>query len=105
MPAVSPDTTPVDEPTLATEPPPLHEPPEVPSINVVVAPTHNTVVPAIAEGSGFTVNVFVIQHVGPVTYVIVSRPAAIPVIKPVVDPIVAIEGLLLTHVPPELASV
>lgn len=56
--------------------------------------------PVIGLGSGFTVAMVVLIH--PVLdslYVIVAVPLVIPVKTPVVEPIVAIAGVLLLHVP------
>ncbi len=56
MPAVSPLTTPVEEPMVATDMLLLLQlPPVVASDNVVVLPTHTAAVPVMPAGSGFTV--------------------------------------------------
>ena len=55
VPAVTPVTTPVDEPIVAFALPLLHVPPVTRSLSVVVAPAHTLAVPAMAVGTGFTV--------------------------------------------------
>ena len=56
VPAATPETTPVDEPTVATPVAELaHVPPAGVLDSVVVAPTQTDAVPAIAEGSALTV--------------------------------------------------
>ncbi len=59
VPPVTPVTTPVPEPTVATAVPKvLQVPPVVVVVNEVVAPTHTTVVPVIDTGNGLTVICF-----------------------------------------------
>ena len=54
VPAVTPVTTPVAEPTVATDGVVLlHEPPLVASLNVEVEPGQTVIVPEIADGNGF----------------------------------------------------
>ncbi len=56
MPAVTPVTTPVDEPTVAIASLLLnHVPPDVVFESVAVDPTHAFIVPVVAAGLGFTV--------------------------------------------------
>jgi len=56
VPDVTPLTTPVVEPMVATEVLVLlHVPPDVPSVNVVVLPAQTEVVPEIVAGTAFTV--------------------------------------------------
>ena len=66
LPAKTPETTPEPEPTVAI--PVLllvHEPPPEASVNNVISPWHTYVLPAIADGSGFTViGIVVMQPVG-----------------------------------------
>lgn len=58
VPANTPVTVPVEEPTVATAGVPLdHVPDGVPSASVVDKPTHATAVPVIAAGSGLTVTI------------------------------------------------
>jgi len=75
-------------------------PPGVGSTSVVVPPTHIFVVPTIAAGVAITLNDDVaLQPVTGNVYAMVVRPGATPVTTPVVLPMVAIELLLLDHVP------
>jgi hypothetical protein len=62
-------------------------------------------VPVIADGVGLTVIVVVAVQPAVVVYVTKVVPEAIPKTVPVAEPIVAIEVLLLLHVPPVTASV
>ena len=58
VPAVTPVTKPVDDPTVAIVVEPLlHVPPPVASLSVVVVAIHTCVVPVIEGGSAFTVTV------------------------------------------------
>ena len=60
VPAATPDTTPVDEPTVATlEVLLLHVPPPA-SVNVIAAATQTLVAPVMADGSGSTVTTRVV---------------------------------------------
>ena len=60
VPDATPDTAPLDAPTVATDVLELlHDPPAVPLVSVVVEPTHTTAVPAFEPGRGFTVAVMV----------------------------------------------
>ena len=100
MPAVTPVTTPVNEPTLTAPAPTLHIPPPAPSLSVVVCPAHTCIVPVIAVGAVFTVTVFVaIQPAGEV-FVITAVPVSTPVTIPVVTPTVATVVIPLIHVLP-----
>ena len=67
VPAATPLTTPVPEPTDAVPDALLvHTPPEGELLNVVVAPSHTVGTPVIAPGALFTVTVFVAtQLAGP----------------------------------------
>jgi hypothetical protein len=81
-----------DESTL------LHTPPVTLTDTVAVAPLHITA-DDVAVGVGFTVMFFVLRQ--PYNeYVIVALPAATPVTTPVAEPTVAVDALLLLHVPP-----
>lgn len=106
MPAVTPVTTPLLLPIVATPVAPLvHTPPLVPSVSVVVAPAHNVVVPVIATGLAFIVVVTIVkQPVGKV-YDITAVPAATPVTTPVEMPTVATPVLPLVHMPPPVVLV
>lgn len=61
VPADRPVTTSGDRPLIAaTEPPATdHMPPGVTVLSVAVLPTHTVLVPVMAAGAGFTVNVAV----------------------------------------------
>lgn len=66
----------------------------------MLLPIQNAVPPpVIAAGAVLTVNIPVTDDT-PNVYVIVTTPADTPVIIPLDEPIVAIEGLLLVHTPP-----
>ena len=67
VPAVTPYTEPVVEPTVPTAVLLLlHVPPAVPSVNVVVKPTHTVIVPVITPGNGFTVTTAVMIQPVPI---------------------------------------
>lgn len=67
VPAATPVTIPVPDPTVAiTVLLLLHAPPVVASLSVVVWLTHAVVAPVIADGSAFTVTGFVDIHPLPV---------------------------------------
>lgn len=106
-PAATPVTTPLDVPTVAIDDgAPLHVPPPIPSLSVVVRPTHTLNVPVIVDGSGFTLTVAVVaQPVLVSVYVITVAPEEIPVTAPVVLPTVPTAGVLLLQVPPGVPSV
>ncbi len=60
LPAATPETIPVAEPTVAIEVLLLvHVPPEVALFSVTEAPTHVAIVPVMADGNGVTVTVVV----------------------------------------------
>ena len=101
VPAAIPLSNPDDEPIVAVpDEPELHVPPARESLKVVENVVHRSVVPVIAEGSGFTVSVVVaVQPVGNV-YVIDVVPGVTPVTTPPADDIVATAVLELAHVPP-----
>jgi hypothetical protein len=83
----------------------VHVPPEVPSVSVAVLPAHTIPAPAIAAGTGLTVNTAVFRQPPATVYVILAVPAATPVAIPVAPSIVAVLVLPLLHVPPAVASV
>ena len=98
----TPDTIPEEAPTVAIAMLLLlHVPPVVGSDRVMVPPPPHTVVgPVMAAGRGFTVSVRVIsQPVVVSRYVMVVVPSAKPDTRPVEDPIVATDMLLLLQVP------
>jgi hypothetical protein len=100
-----PDTTPVVAPTEAiNELLLLHEPPEVASLRVVVAPAHIDAVPRIDVGELPTVIVTVFVQPGTVVYVTLVVPTLRPAKTPLVEPMVPTDVLLLLHVPPDVAS-
>jgi len=108
---VVPGVTPVTYPVLATiEAIPVlelyHVPPGVASARVVLPPAHTLGEPVIEAGCGFTINGIEVLH--PVVarvYVIVVKPAVIPVTTPVPGFMVATDVVLLAHVPPGVGSV
>jgi hypothetical protein len=61
VPAATPVTTPVEDPTVA-RPLPLVQVPPPASVRVIVWPTHTLEGPEMAPGSGFTVSVRVVLH-------------------------------------------
>ena len=63
VPADTPVTIPVTDPTVAIpDDPELHVPPAIVLSSVVVSPTHTLMVPVIAGGEVFTVTVFVMMQ-------------------------------------------
>jgi hypothetical protein len=82
----------------------VHVPPEMLSNSGRVLPAQTGVFPVIAGNPDNTVSVFVAKQPEESAYVIAVVPAAIPVTIPV-PAIVATVGLLLAHVPPEVAFV
>jgi hypothetical protein len=78
----------------------IHTPPGVMLASVVCDPSHTCSVPVIGAGSGFTVSARTVKHPVPTAYVITDVPADIPAATPVVASIVALDVLLLLHVPP-----
>ena len=106
VPVATPVTIPLVEPMVATDGLLLvHVPPVVGSVRVVVAPTHTNGVPPIVPGAVLTVTTAVAVQMPPVVYVIVAVPAEIPVTVPEPEPMVAMAGLLLVHMPPVTALV
>ena len=109
MPAVTPVTTPVDDPTVAFAELLLHVPLDVTSLSVVVAAGQTVVVPVIELTVGselFTVIIDVAYCVPQplvTAYDIVVVPADTPVTIPDEAPIVACAELLL-HTPPDTPS-
>lgn len=82
----------------------LQVPPEVAFVTTAADPTHTFVAPPIAAGSAFTVTVVVErQPVALIVYDTSAKPELTPVTVP--KPlIVAIDGALLLHTPPDVAS-
>jgi hypothetical protein len=105
VPSATPETTPPAVTLAINELLLDHAPPASALLNAVVLPIHTFNEPVIAAGNEFTVAIAVmIQLVGSL-YVIVVLPTATPVINPVLAFIVAVAGVLLLHVPPDVASV
>src|SRR5579872_552735 len=103
VPAATPVTTPLDEPTVATPGLPLlHTPPGVASVNVMVPNTHKTLVLGTTIGAGeeTTDTVSIAAHPSGMVYIIMADPGVIPVTSPEKEPTVATDILLLLHVPP-----
>ena len=87
-------------PIVATPPALLLQvPPASGSVNVTELLVHTVLDPAIAPGVWFTVTVVVAGVPQPFEYVIVTVPAATPVIMPDVLPAVAMERSLLLQLP------
>ena len=108
MPALNPVTTQdgelVEPAMVIAAPAALQRPPVVPSLNVVVLPTHMPVAPVIAA-MGFTVIILFTAQL-PKAYVIIAVPALTPVIlqdSELVEPTVAAPEQL--HMPPVMPSV
>ncbi len=101
-PLLTPVTTPVVVFTLPTEG--LlddHVPPEEALAKEVEDPTHTVLLPVIDAGTTLTVICFTDAHpVAVRAYVIVEVPADPPETIPVEEPILAIDGNELLHVPP-----
>jgi len=74
--------------------------PEVVLASVVLDPAHTTNEPVMAAGRALTVAVVVALQPVASLYVIVTAPAALPVITPVNVSTEATVGALLVHVPP-----
>src|ERR1043165_5726673 len=99
LPANTPPTTPVDEPTVAVAISLLLQvPPVVVLLRVVTPPSHTLAVPVVAA-IGFTVTIVVTLHPVESAYVTLVVPLATPVTIPLADPMVATAVLLTAHVP------
>ena len=104
MPAETPVTIPVDEPTDAMDALLVdHVPPETASLIVMLLPTARVVMPEMGSAAGLTVTVMVAE-LAPTVYEIMHVPAAAPVTTPLDEPTVAIEILLLLQCPPAVES-
>ena len=100
MPADTPVTVPVSEPTVATVVLVLvHDPPPAGSLSVTVSLAHTLAGPLIVVGERLTVIVVCALHPAGVVYAITVDPVVPPVTIPV-GPIVAIEVFTLLQVPP-----
>ena len=62
VPAATPVTTPVVDPIFTLALLLLHVPPMLPSVSVIVKPTHTVDGPSIVDGYGLTVTVVVTIH-------------------------------------------
>jgi hypothetical protein len=80
----------------------LHVPPVLALLSVVTTPVQTPVRPVIA--GGLTVMIAVAGQPEETEYEMVTEPDARPVTVPVAEPTMATAGLLLLHVPPEVAS-
>jgi hypothetical protein len=106
VPALTPNTCPEVETTVATEVAPELQVPPPASLSVVDDPIHTPVAPEIVAGKGFTVStVDVRQPVDVSLYVMIDVPAATPVTRPAPVPTVAAAVLPLLQEPPVVASV
>lgn len=102
VPAVTPVTTPVAEPTVASAVLLLHTPPLTVSPRVMVKPTHTLEGPVMTAGVALTVMFFITEQL-PSVYEIVTGPVVTPETTPVPDTVAtAVDELL--HVPPDVAS-
>ena len=104
LPANTPVTTPLTDPTVACAGVPIvHVPVVGLDDKVLETPVHNTKTPVIALGNALTViPVVAIQPEGNV-YVITGKPAVRPVTTPPLV-IVASDVLLLVQLPPDVPS-
>ena len=104
LPAVAPVVTSPDPSMLTNVLLLLQTPPPVPSFSVVPLLTHAWAVPPMPDGEVFTVTTPYAPH-PPDIYVIIAVPVPTPVTTPVPDTTVAINVLLLLHIPPDVKSV
>lgn len=100
VPASTPLTTPLEEPTAATDVAPLLHVPPPPSLKVIDDPAHTADKPEISDGTGLTVTVVFTVQPAPAVYVIVAVPATNPLTTPEPNPTDATVVLPLVHVPP-----
>lgn len=100
VPALTPATTPEEEPTAATDVLLLVQYVPLVELSTVFTPTHVEVVPAIADGVTSTLTTAVLTHPVPRLYEIVAVPGVNPVTTPDV-PIEATVAFDELHVPPE----
>lgn len=103
VPAPSALKAPVVEPIVATAVVLLvHVPPVVALVKVVVTPSHTCIgePPLMAAGRLFTDTIRVVVQPVPNEYVAIHVPEATPVTMPDEEPIVAIVGHDIDHVPP-----
>jgi hypothetical protein len=106
IPAATPVTTPVADPTVANAVLLLlHVPGDEASLNVVVSPTQTFIVPVIAAGCVLTVTGFIAKQPAGKVYDIFNVPVALPTATPLLAPMVANAGNWLVHVPPPIPSV
>ncbi len=79
----------------------LQVPPDVVLLSKADDPSHTVVVPLMVAGLLYIIIVVVRTHPAPNEYEIVAEPAATPVTTPVEPSMVAVDVLLLLHVPPD----
>jgi hypothetical protein len=104
MPVAIPVTTPVDEPTVAMAVELLLHVTPADEVSVTVDPWHTAEGPPMAVGRLLTVTTAVVEQPEPIEYVIVARPAAMPLTIPVEDPMVAVPVAPLVQLPPGVRS-
>ncbi len=94
-------TTPVADPTVATDGALLlHAPPVALSVNVIVDPIHTDVGPDIATGAALTVTEAVLRQPVESVYAMEEVPADMPVTIPAAGSTEATDGAPLLHDPP-----
>ncbi len=107
IPAATPVTIPLPEPTVANVVLLLLQVPPPASLKVTVAPAHTTPVPVIPAGRGFTVTTLIavaMPQILVAVYFIVSVPVPAAVTTPVEEPIVAVVGVTEVQTPPPAPS-
>jgi hypothetical protein len=96
-------TSPEDDPIMATSVVPLHIPPGLASLSVLVPPLHKDKLPLMTTDGPLTVIVIMPVQPVAVVYVIIALPSAIPVTTPVGLTVAnAVDPEL--HVPPVTTS-
>ena len=100
LPPIKPETTPVEPTDACNELLLLQLPPGVPSVRLIVEPTHTEADPPIDAGDVLTVTTAeFVQPVDVCVKVILVVPGVKPLTTPVDAPIVAVPGVPLTQVP------
>ena len=84
---------------MVSGPLPVHDPPALASLNVIVAPAHTLCGPEIRSGNGFTVTIAVTIHPYKDVKLMVDVPALTPVTIPVALPTLAAPPAPTLHVP------
>jgi hypothetical protein len=101
FPVEAPVTTPVEEPTVATEPLLLlHVPPDVAVLSDIEEPIHIEELPEIAAGRDITVTTVETLHPVDNVYVMLATPALTPVTTPVAEATLAVAVEPRDQVPP-----